>query len=182
MKRQSLFILLTCLALSVLGQRFVTAPEPQLNEAPIQAFAGGKEIVLGMTREELLDAMGPPPIGYDCGDELFWAASDISRCFLEDDRVVAIQTNQLLQNGKTLVDRDCTRRELWRRLGPGFQDGETLVFQQDEKQIVVGLEPELFGDYVLFIGITRPDFNHDRLQTGCFPIADLETPTPSTLL
>ena len=64
------------------------------------------------------------------------------------------------------------------------KSGEARLLREAglSRQIVVGLEPELFGDYVLFIGITRPDFNHDRLQTGCFPIADLETPTPSTLL
>jgi len=144
--------------------------EAHPDNAPIQAIVRGQEIKLGMTRDELYQVLGQPPPGYDHPDEMLWCDTTVSRCFLEEDRVVAIQARQLIQSGKVLVDDDDNMGEFVSRLGPYVEDGHTLVFSGHEnKLIAVGLEPEIVGHWVTFIGVAKPGFAFSRFQTGVFP-------------
>lgn len=147
-------------------------PEP-LSDAPIKALSQGREVKLGMTRAELLEVMGPPPEGFDYGDEMLWAPpAAVWRCFLSNDRVVGIQADCLVQNEQVLIDHDCSKRQIIRRLGAPLDDSNLLVFPNDGKNVVVSLEPAWVGHYVTFMGLAAPGFDTERFFGWVIPISE----------
>ena len=141
---------------------------------PVVLCPQGKRVHLGMSRALLVETLGPPPEGYDYGTEMLWEpGSNVWRCFLEDDCVVAIQVDALYRSGRAVVNSESSKAQILEALGSPLADGEQLIFPRGGQSIAVQIEPDMVGHTLVSIGIFKDGFDPKEFNTWARPIPEM---------